>query len=151
MFSCCIGIIWIGYCSPTSPSSILLSISILNCQCIAYTSKWTIIIITINANINFPICRSVSDYCIITTDNPRSENPLEIIADIKKGIKKNNYEVFVSRKEAIKYAVSLGKKGDVIFIAGKGAERYQEIGGIKYAYNDEEYIMQLVSENYIIW
>ena len=53
-------------------------------------------------------------------------------------------------EQAIKYAVSLGKKGDVIFIAGKGAERYQEIGGIKYAYNDEEYIMQLVSENYII-
>lgn len=96
------------------------------------------------------VATELSDYCIITTDNPRSENPLEIIADIKKGIKKDNYEVFVSRKEAIKYAVSLGKKGDVIFIAGKGAERYQEIGGIKYAYNDEEYIMQLVSENYII-
>jgi UDP-N-acetylmuramoyl-L-alanyl-D-glutamate--2,6-diaminopimelate ligase len=96
------------------------------------------------------VATELSDFCIITTDNPRSENPIDIINDVKSGIKKNNYEVFLKRKEAIRYALSLAKKDDIVFIAGKGAEQYQEIGGIKYAYNDEKYIMQLIAEDYIV-
>ena len=96
------------------------------------------------------VATDLSDYCIITTDNPRSENPLDIIADVKSGIKKDNYEIFPKRKEAIRYAVSIAKKDDIIFIAGKGAEQYQEIGGIKYAYNDEKYIMELIEEDFIV-
>ncbi len=96
------------------------------------------------------VATELSDFCIITSDNPRSENPLEIINDIKKGIKKDNYEVYLKRKEAIRYALSLAKKDDIVFIAGKGAEQYQEIGGIKYAYNDEKYIMQLIEEDVIV-
>jgi UDP-N-acetylmuramoyl-L-alanyl-D-glutamate--2,6-diaminopimelate ligase len=96
------------------------------------------------------VATELSDYCIITTDNPRSENPMDIISDIKKGIEKSNYEVFVKRKEAIKYAISIAQKNDVIFIAGKGAEQYQEIGEIKYAYNDEKFIMQLIEEDFIV-
>lgn len=96
------------------------------------------------------IASELSDFCILTSDNPRSENPSDIILDIKKGIKKDNYEVLLKRKEAIRYALSMAKKDDIIFIAGKGAEQYQEIDGIKYEYNDEKYIMELIEEDFIV-
>lgn len=95
------------------------------------------------------VVSSMSDYCILTSDNPRSEDPLSIIEDIKKGIKSDNFTVVVKRKEAIMYAISIAKKNDIIFIAGKGAEQYQEINGIKRAYNDEKFIMQMIEENAI--
>ena len=96
------------------------------------------------------VASQLSDYCILTSDNPRSEDPISIIEDIKRGIDKNNYSVLVKRKEAIRYALEIAKENDIIFIAGKGAEQYQEINGIKYAYNDEKYIMELIEENVII-
>ncbi len=96
------------------------------------------------------VATELSDFCIITSDNPRSENPLDIILDIKKGIKKQNFEVVTNRQEAIRRAIDMAKKDDIVFIAGKGAEKYQEIGGIKYAYNDENYIMQLIEEEFIV-
>ena len=96
------------------------------------------------------VATQLSDYFILTSDNPRSEDPISIIEDIKKGIDKDNYTVLVKRKEAIRYALEIAKENDIIFIAGKGAEQYQEINGIKYSYNDEKYIMQLIEENVII-
>lgn len=76
------------------------------------------------------IAGKLADWAIITSDNPRSENPLEIIASIEKGIKKtgkNKYEIFPDRRKAIEKAVSIGNKGDYILIAGKGHEKYQII------------------------
>lgn len=96
------------------------------------------------------VASELSDFCVITSDNPRSEDPLSIINDIKKGIKKDNYEVLPKRKEAIRYALNIAQKDDIIFIAGKGAEQYQEINGIKYSYNDERYIMELIREEVIV-
>jgi len=71
------------------------------------------------------VVSELADYAIITNDNPRSESPQEIIADIKKGIGKENYCVVLDRREAIKKCLSLAKAGDIILIAGKGHEDYQ--------------------------
>lgn len=73
------------------------------------------------------IAGKLSDYCIITSDNPRTENPAMILDDVEVGMKKTNCEYIklVDRREAICHAVEYGKKGDIIVIAGKGHENYQ--------------------------
>ena len=74
------------------------------------------------------IASRLSDYCIITSDNPRSEEPDIIMKEIEQGIsEKNNYEKITDRREAIKRALEIAKKDDVILIAGKGHETYQII------------------------
>lgn len=81
-----------------------------------------------------------ADFTIITTDNPRYEEPMEIIYQIEKGIMSitNNYVLIENREDAIRYAINNSIKNDVILIAGKGAENYQEIFGIKKLYNDKD-------------
>jgi UDP-N-acetylmuramoyl-L-alanyl-D-glutamate--2,6-diaminopimelate ligase len=81
-----------------------------------------------------------SDIVIISSDNPRDEEPLAIIEEIKSGIKKDNYTVIENREDAIKKAVELSGNNDVILIAGKGHETYQEIKGVKYHFSDREVI-----------
>ncbi|NDO46911.1 UDP-N-acetylmuramoyl-L-alanyl-D-glutamate--2,6-diaminopimelate ligase [Clostridium sp. MD294] len=73
------------------------------------------------------IAAKLSDYCIITSDNPRTENPAAILDDVEVGVKKTNceYVKLVDRREAICHAVEYGQKGDLIIIAGKGHEDYQ--------------------------
>lgn len=73
------------------------------------------------------IAGKLSDYCIITSDNPRTENPASILDDVEVGMKKTNCEYIklVDRREAIRHAVEYGQKGDLIIIAGKGHEDYQ--------------------------
>ncbi|MBU4346138.1 MAG: UDP-N-acetylmuramoyl-L-alanyl-D-glutamate--2,6-diaminopimelate ligase [Candidatus Omnitrophica bacterium] len=71
------------------------------------------------------VVSELADYAIITTDNPRSEDPEAIIEDIKKGIKKENFCVMLEREEAIRKSLSLAKSGDIILVAGKGHEDYQ--------------------------
>lgn len=73
------------------------------------------------------IAGKLSDYCIITSDNPRTENPASILDDVEVGMKKTNCEYIklVDRREAICHAVEYGQKGDLIIIAGKGHEDYQ--------------------------
>lgn len=84
---------------------------------------------------------SLSDYSIITSDNPRFENPMEIINQILSGIKtKNNFEVIESRESAIKRGLELSKEGDIILICGKGHETYQEINGVRNYFNDKEVV-----------
>lgn len=89
----------------------------------------------------------LSDLSVITSDNPRSEDPLEIIEDIKKGINKTSgkYIVIPERKEAIKHCIENAKKGDVIILAGKGHEEYQEIKGIKYPFNEREIALEFLN------
>lgn len=89
------------------------------------------------------IASQLADEIILTSDNPRFENPSEIISQIKEGVK-GECKVIVNRKEAIEFALSHYHDSETIVIAGKGAEKYQEIEGVKYPYSDfsviDEYI-----------
>lgn len=93
---------------------------------------------------------SFSDYCLVTSDNPRSENPEKIVEDILPGIKKILsskevlFEVIIDRKDAIKRAIMLANKEDTILIAGKGHEDYQIISGVKYPFSDVEVCKMLL-------
>ena len=93
------------------------------------------------------IAGTLADWTIITSDNPRSEDPLAIISDIEKGIKKTgtkNYQILPDRKEAIEEALSLGKKGDYILVAGKGHENYQIIKDKVTHFDDAEVIREIL-------
>ena len=87
-----------------------------------------------------------SDFTIITSDNPRYEEPMEIISEIEKGLIKScgNYLIIQDRHEAIEYALSHAKKGDIILIAGKGCEKYQEVFGIKKLFNDKDTVIEIM-------
>ncbi|MDD3169715.1 MAG: UDP-N-acetylmuramoyl-L-alanyl-D-glutamate--2,6-diaminopimelate ligase [Eubacteriales bacterium] len=87
-----------------------------------------------------------SDYCIITSDNPRTEKQETITADIEAGIYETgcNYEIIENRYEAIKKAVSIYKKGDIIMIAGKGHETYQIIGTKRLHFDDREAVKKII-------
>lgn len=91
------------------------------------------------------IASELSDLVIITSDNPRSEPPDSIIDDIKKGIRKSNYIVEPDRREAIFKAVDMAKERDILLIAGKGHEDYQEIKGVKYKFNDREALEEAIN------
>lgn len=88
----------------------------------------------------------LADFSIITSDNPRFEEPQAIIDDILKGIKKTNgeYITIIDRKEAIKYAISNAKAGDIILLLGKGHENYQEIKGVKHHFDDREVVEEII-------
>ncbi len=92
------------------------------------------------------IATRLSDFVIITSDNPRFEDPIEIIKDIQNGITHRNYIVEPDRKEAIKKAIEMAEKGDIILIAGKGHEDYQEIKGIRYEFSDRIFAEQFIKE-----
>jgi len=84
------------------------------------------------------IASQLSDYCIITSDNPRSEEPEAIIEEIEKGIFNNNYEKIINRREAIAKAIDMAKKDDVVLIAGKGHEDYQVLMDRTIHFDDRE-------------
>lgn len=90
----------------------------------------------------------LADLTIITSDNPRFEEPQAIIDDIKIGMAKTegNYVEIIDRKEAIKYAIEHGEPGDVIVLAGKGHEDYQEIKGKKYPMDERVLIQEVLQE-----
>ena len=90
----------------------------------------------------------LADFTIITSDNPRFEEPLDIIADIVTGIEKTDgiYVTIADRKEAIKYAITHGEPGDIIVLAGKGHEDYQEIKGQKYPMDERVLIKEIMEE-----
>lgn len=91
-------------------------------------------------------CR-FSDRVIITSDNPRTEDPETIISDIRKGVPAGKGQfvlAIANRHEAIKTALSLALPGDIILLAGKGHETYQEIAGIKYHFDDREELRKLM-------
>ncbi len=89
-----------------------------------------------------------ADFCILTSDNPRYEDPLDIIVDIERGYRRFSprYVIIPDRKRALDYALDFLQKGDVLLVAGKGGERYQEIMGIKYAFNDHDSIIELLEQ-----
>ncbi len=94
------------------------------------------------------IAGKCADLTIITSDNPRFEEPQDIIDDIKIGIGKTNgeYVEIINRKDAIKYAIENGRTGDIIVLAGKGHEDYQEIKGVKYPMDERVLIAEVMEE-----
>ena len=87
-----------------------------------------------------------ASYTIITSDNPRTENPEEIFKQIESGIKKTKgkYECIIDRKEAIKKAIKMANKRDIVIVAGKGHELTQEIKGKKYPFDEREVIKEIL-------
>ncbi len=92
------------------------------------------------------ISGKIADYTIITSDNPRTENPKSIIEEIEDGIKKTKgkYEVIIDRKEAIKKAIKMANKTDIIVLAGKGHEPYQEINGEKFDFDERKIVKEII-------
>lgn len=82
----------------------------------------------------------LSDFSIITSDNPRYERPLDIIKEIRKGAVNKNYEIDENRETAIEKGIRMSKPGDIILICGKGHETYQEINGVKSHFDDKEMV-----------
>lgn len=95
------------------------------------------------------IASTLSDKTIITSDNPRTENPDDIIAEMEKGVAPQNYKKTISisdRKQAIKTACQLAQPNDIILIAGKGHETYQEIQGVRYDFDDMQIVKELLNQ-----
>lgn len=90
----------------------------------------------------------LADLCILTSDNPRSEDPLTILEAIEEGIRPTGkpYVVIENRREAIRHALQIAKKGDVVLLAGKGHETYQEIRGIRYPFDEKKVVAELLAE-----
>ena len=90
----------------------------------------------------------IADWSVITSDNPRTEDPAKIIEDIVKGIDsgKNNYEIIENRPKAIRHAMDIAKKNDIIILAGKGHETYQEICGVKHHLDEREVVAEYLEE-----
>ena len=93
------------------------------------------------------IASEMADEVIITSDNPRNEEPEWILDEIERGITGDHYTRISDRAEAIKRAVQMLKKGDVLLVAGKGHEKYQEIAGRKHFFSDQEFIKKYMQEN----
>ena len=90
----------------------------------------------------------LADYSILTSDNPRTEDPMDILASIEEGIKPTGgaYTVIENRREAIRYALEMGREGDIIVLAGKGHETYQEIMGVKRPFDEKAVVAELLEE-----
>jgi UDP-N-acetylmuramoyl-L-alanyl-D-glutamate--2,6-diaminopimelate ligase len=83
----------------------------------------------------------LSDFAIITSDNPRYEDPMEIIDEILKGVNpETNFEVIENREEAIKKGLEISHEGDIVLICGKGHETYQEAKGVRKHFDDKEIV-----------
>lgn len=95
------------------------------------------------------IASAMSDKAIFTSDNPRSEVPEDIIEDMEKGVEPQNYKktiAVVDRKQAIKIACQLARPNDIILIAGKGHETYQEIKGVRHDFDDMETVKEILAQ-----
>ena len=92
------------------------------------------------------VSSNLSDLTVVTSDNPRFEEPMDIINDIIKGVKlgPGKYVTIPDRKDAIKYCIENAEEGDVVILAGKGHEDYQEIKGIKYPMDERVLIQEIL-------
>ena len=89
----------------------------------------------------------LADYAVITSDNPRTEKPMDIIENIVQGIDgKNMYIVIENRIKAIHHAMDIAQKNDIIVLAGKGHETYQEINGVKHHLDEREVVQAYLEE-----
>ncbi len=94
------------------------------------------------------ISGKIADFTFVTSDNPRTEKPESIIKQIEEGIKKTKgkYKVVVDRTEAIEEAIKMATKRDIIVLAGKGHEPYQEINGVKYDYDERIIVREIIEK-----
>ena len=95
------------------------------------------------------IACKLSDKVILTSDNPRSEDPDQIIKDMMEGVDATSFKKVLSitdREQAIKTAVALAEPSDIILIAGKGHEKYQEINGVKHNFDDMQTVKELIKQ-----
>ena len=94
------------------------------------------------------IAGELADFCILTSDNPRNEDPMDILNAIEEGIKPTGceYTVIENRREAIRYALANAQKDDVVVLAGKGHETYQEIQGVKHPFDEKIIVAELLRE-----
>ncbi|MDE6412174.1 MAG: UDP-N-acetylmuramoyl-L-alanyl-D-glutamate--2,6-diaminopimelate ligase, partial [Clostridia bacterium] len=90
----------------------------------------------------------LADFAVLTSDNPRYEDPCAILNEIEEGFRpvSKKFVVIEDREKATEYAVKQLKKGDVLLVAGKGGESYQEIMGIKYSYDDKDVIKSVLGK-----
>ena len=88
---------------------------------------------------------SHADWSIVTSDNPRYEDPEKILSEIQDGIPddSSNYEIIVDRREAISRALKMAQKGDLVLVAGRGHESYQEVEGRKILFDDREVVKEV--------
>lgn len=91
------------------------------------------------------IAEELSDLVVVTSDNPRCEAPEDIIKDILAGMKKDNHITVVNRKDAIRKAMEIAKEGDIIILAGKGHETYQEIDHVKHDFDERVVVKEILS------
>lgn len=90
----------------------------------------------------------LADYSILTSDNPRTEDPFDILASVEDGIKPTGgeYVVIENRREAIRHALTMAREGDIVILAGKGHETYQEIMGVKRPFDEKVVVAELLQE-----
>jgi len=91
------------------------------------------------------IATRLADEVIVTSDNPRTEDPHTIITDILEGITAQ-CAIAPDRSQAIRAAIASARAGDIVLVAGKGHERYQDIGGVKHPYSDAAVVRAALSE-----
>jgi UDP-N-acetylmuramoyl-L-alanyl-D-glutamate--2,6-diaminopimelate ligase len=94
------------------------------------------------------VSTKLSDFVIITSDNPRSEDPAEIIKQIEEGTVRKNYLIEPDRRKAIREAVHLAGDGDIVLVAGKGHEDYQEVQGSRYPFSDRATLLEAIQERH---
>lgn len=96
------------------------------------------------------VAAELSDYCVVTSDNPRTEDPEKILQDILPGVEKHmqqeSYHVEIDRRQAIRFAIDLAQPGDVVLLAGKGHENYQDVRGVKHHFDDYEEAKLAIAE-----
>ena len=90
------------------------------------------------------IATKKSDYVFFTSDNPRNEDPIEILDDITNKLDRKNYEIIVNREESINKSVQTLQKNDILLLLGKGHENYQIIGNKKFPFNDKETVLKII-------
>jgi len=92
------------------------------------------------------VATKLSDYVVITSDNPRNEDPMAIIKGIETGAARRNYIIEPDRRAAIRNAVKVAETGDILLVAGKGHEDYQEIKGTRHKFNDREILEETIRD-----
>ena len=88
----------------------------------------------------------LSDLAILTSDNPRGEDPMEIIREVEAGMRGGNYSAIPDRREAIRFALKSAASGDTVIVAGKGHETYQVIGKQTFDFDDRIVVRELLNE-----
>ena len=92
------------------------------------------------------VATTMADYTVLTSDNPRKEDPMQIIAQIEQGCRVGaSYDVEVDRTQAIRRALTMAQPGDAVLIAGKGHERYQELGDVIIPFDDRQVVKEMLA------